>query len=243
MVAKTDAIERLTRGLEVALGPNLVSLVLFGSAARDGHVPGRSDLNLMLVVREASVEALHGIAPLLGEWGKTGHPPPLIQTEAEWRESADVFPIEIEDMREAHRLLLGSDPFAGLTVSRADLRRELEREIRGKLLRLRTEYAAAAESGKALGRLLAGSAATFLVLLRAALRLVGRRPPADPSALVAEAAKACEFDAEAFEWALAERHGKRPPALAARDPVATRYLGAVERLAVWVDGVKVGADE
>jgi len=38
-------------------------------------------------------------------WTKGGHPAPPILTEREWRESADAFPIEYEDMREAHRLL------------------------------------------------------------------------------------------------------------------------------------------
>ncbi|PYP53685.1 MAG: hypothetical protein DMD45_00980 [Gemmatimonadetes bacterium] len=47
-------------------------------------------------------------------WTKGGHPAPLILTEREWRESADAFPIEYEDMRDAHRLLAGRDPWPGI---------------------------------------------------------------------------------------------------------------------------------
>src|SRR2546430_6364851 len=40
--------------------------------------------------------------------------------------SADAFPIEYEDMREAHRLLAGRDPDAGPRIERDHLRRSEE---------------------------------------------------------------------------------------------------------------------
>ncbi len=235
-MAETKAnLEQLTARLGQALGENLVSLVLFGSAARGTHVTGRSDLNLLLVVRDASVARLHAASPALAEWTKAGEPAPLIFAENEWRASADVFPIEMEDMREAHRLLAGRDPFAGIATRRADLRQELEREVRGKVLRLRTEYAAAAADGKALGRLLVHSAGTFCVLFRATLRLAGGAPPAGHDALVRETAAAAGLDASAFEWVLAALDGKNPKALEPYDPVAGTYVDAMEKLADYVD--------
>ena len=63
-------------------------------------------------------------------------------TQQEWQTSADAFPIEYEDMREAHRVLAGRDPWAGITVQRDHVRRQLEHELVGKLVRLRQAYAA-----------------------------------------------------------------------------------------------------
>jgi predicted nucleotidyltransferase len=229
------SLEEFTRSLGAALGDNLVSLVLFGSAARGTHVQGRSDLNTLLIVRDATVARLHGAAPVVAEWARAGEPPPLIFAESEWRASADVFAIEIEDMREAHRVLAGRDPFDGLVTRRSDLRRELEHEARGKVLRLRTEYAAAAADGKALERLLAHSAGTFFVLFRAALRLTGGVPPAAHDALVKETAAATGLDGAAFEWVLAALGGRTPSPLQPYDPIAGRYLDAMEKLADWVD--------
>ncbi len=40
-----------------------------------------------------------------------------------------------------YRVLRGSDPLAGMEVRPADLRAALEREFRGKLMRLRQGYA------------------------------------------------------------------------------------------------------
>src|SRR5712675_2294982 len=91
-------IEQVAVRLESALGSNLVSLTLYGSAARNQHVDGRSDINLLLIARDATTEALRGVAPVLAEWIGGGEAPPLIFSEEEWRASADVFPIEIEDM-------------------------------------------------------------------------------------------------------------------------------------------------
>ena len=228
-------LEEFARRLEAALGGNLVSLLLFGSAARGTHAEGRSDLNLLLIVKDASVTALHAATPLVAEWARGGQPPPLIFAEAEWLGSTDVLPIEIEDMRDAHRVLAGRDPLAGMATRRSDLRTELEHEIRGKVLRLRTEYAAAAADGKALGRLLVHSAGTFFVLFRACLRLGGGAPPADHGALVRETAAAAGLDATAFDWVLAALAGKPPADLAPYDPIAGKYVDQMEKLADYVD--------
>ena len=238
MADKKLGLEAFARRLEEALGENLVSLLLFGSAARGTHVEGRSDLNLLLIVRDASVARLHGTVPVVAEWAKGGEPPPLIFSETEWRASSDVFPIEMEDMRDAHRVLAGRDPFEGVVTKRGDLRLELEHEVRGKVLRLRTEYAAAAGDGKALGRLLVHSAGTFFVLFRAVLRLAGGAPPTGHDALVRETAAAAGLDASVFGWVLAALDGKNPPALAPFDPVAGRYVDAMEKLADYIDGLE-----
>jgi predicted nucleotidyltransferase len=237
--AQERDLERFGERLETALGANLVAAVLYGSAARGTYVKGRSDLNVLVVVRDASAAALGPVAAIVADWTKAGEPPPLIFSEAEWRASADVFPIEIEDMREAHRLVRGHDVFDCLATTRADLRTELEREVRGKLLRLRTEYAAAAPSGKALGRLLLASASTFLTLFRATLRVVGQTPPRESAALVRATAAVAGMDEVAFDWVVGRLEGKAMPSLEPYDPAAARYVDAIERLARFVDETRL----
>jgi predicted nucleotidyltransferase len=239
MADKKLEVAEFARRLEAALDGNLVSLVLFGSAARGTHVAGQSDVNVLAVVRDASVAALHAATPVVAEWTKGGQPPPLIFAEDEWRAATDVFPIEIEDIRDAHRVLAGRDPLDGVTTRRGDLRIELEHEVRGKVLRLRTEYAAAAADGKALGRLLVHSAGTFFVLFRAVLRLTGGVPPAKHDALVREACAATGLDASVFDWVLAALDGKKPAELKPYDPAAGRYVDAMEKLADFVNGIPI----
>ena len=229
-----SSVQALTRALTAVLGDNLVSLVLYGSAARGGWVEGRSDVNVLLIVRDASAASLGKAAPALKDWALYAHAAPLIQTERDWDASADVFPIEIEDMRAAHRLLAGKDPFAGVTTERADLRAQLEREARGKLIRLRAEYAASAADGKQLGALLARATPTFVVLFRGGLLLAGRPVPAEAIAAVAAMAQVAGFDGAAFDWALGARASGKA-ALQPYDATAAAYLGAVEQFVNWVD--------
>jgi hypothetical protein len=228
-------LERFAAELERGLGENLVAFCLYGPGVRRDVREKNRELTTLLIVRDVSAAALHPAHHAIAQWAKEGNPPPLVFEETGWRRSADVFPIEIEDMREAHRLLRGRDPFAGMTIDRADLRRELEHEVRGKVLRLRTEYAAAAPNGKALEELLLDSAGTFFVLLRAVLRLVGRTPPQTPRALVTDVAAAAKLDAAAFDWVTDKLVGHNVPALKPFDLVAERYLAQIERVVRFVD--------
>jgi len=228
-------VEELAAKLQERLGDNLVTFCLYGPAVRHDTWEGENALTTLLIVHDASPARLRPIAEALAAWTKKGNPPPLIFAEDGWRSSTDVFPIEIEDMREAHQILRGGDPFTGLTTTREDLRRELEREIRGKLLRLRTEFAAAAPKGKALEGLLLDSIGTFFVLFRAALRLTGQKPPQTPKTLVHETAHATGLDGSAFEWVLDKLVGHNVPALKPFDPVGDRYLEQIYLLAKFVD--------
>ncbi len=167
-----------------ALGARLVALLLYGSWARGTHVPDRSDVNTLLICDTVDDALFAALAPAMRAWTRAGHPAPLILTEREWRESADAFPIEYEDMRDAHRLLAGRDPWPGIQVDRGQLRRQLEHELMGKLVRLRQAYAALHEDPKQLARVVVGSAGGFFTMLRAVLRLAGRPVPASPAELV-----------------------------------------------------------
>src|SRR2546423_15333608 len=183
----TMTLEQFAAAVAAALGERVVALLLYGSAARGTHVSGRSDMNTLLIC-DAVDEALFArLVPAVREWGRGGHPAPLILTEREWQTSADAFPIEYEDMREAPRLLAGRDPLRGGTVQREHLRRQLEHELMGKMVRLCQAYAGLRGEPKQLTQALVGSAAGFFTMLRATLRLAGKTPPAAPDALLREA--------------------------------------------------------
>lgn len=228
-------LERLATELEQGLGQNLVTFCVYGPGVRRDVREKNREMTTLLIVRDVSAPALRPVQPAIAQWAKDGNPPPLVFAEDGWRRSADVFPIEIEDMREAHHLLRGRNPFEGITTDRSDLRRELEHEVRGKVLRLRTEYAAAAPNGKALEELLLDSAGTFFVLFRAVLRLVGRTPPQTPKALVQDVAAAAGLDAAAFDWVVDKLVGHNAASLKPFDAVADRYLAQIERLVRFVD--------
>ncbi|MFQ5704337.1 MAG: hypothetical protein ACE5HT_09970 [Gemmatimonadales bacterium] len=234
----TQKIDRFATQLAECLGENLISLLLYGPGVRDESA-GSAEPTTLLVVRDASPQALRSIQATIAAWTKRGDPPPLIFSDGEWRSSADVFPIEIEEMREAHLLLKGANPLDGVETDSEDLRRELEREVRGKLLQLRTQFAAAASDGKALSNLLTRSIVTFFILFRAVLRLTGHTPPRRPRELVEKAAEVAGLEADAFEWVLAKISGAKPQNLKPYDPIGDRYVMQIEQLAHFVDSFEV----
>ncbi len=213
------------------------SALLYGSAARGDWIAGKSDVNLMLVVADASPEALRALAPSIGAWHKRGLTPPLIIGRAEWDRAADVFPIEITDMRLAYRVLRGPDPVASVVVEPEELRRALESELRGKLVRLRQAYIRFGDVAVTLGGFATSSMPALLVLLRCINVLLGRAPGANPEETIAALSAELGPDAEAIVEIAAHRRDKKwqcPPATFAR------YLEAVRRAVDLVDHLQRG---
>ncbi len=245
-MARPMTVQDLTADVQRALGGRLVSLLLYGSAARGGG-PGAGGDALTradtLLICDAVDEALLGaLEPVIARWVRQGEPGPLIMTHAEWREAADAFPIEYDDIRHGHRLLAGQDPWAGIAVRRDDLRRQLEHELRGKVVRLRQVYAAFRGDGTRLAEAIAATLAGFLTMLRAALRLAGHEVPSVGADVVRAGGAVAGFDPAPVVDLLARLRGPQAGRLAPRDPRAAAYLRAVTRTAEFVNRVSVTRD-
>ena len=154
------------------------SAVLHGSVVRGEYLAGWSDVNLLLVLESATPDVLGALSGPFAAWAKSHQPPPLLLSRAEWRRAADVFPVELTDIRSAYRVLRGEDPLLEVSVRPAELRAALERDLRGRLLRLRQGYVALAADPGALAGLARSTAPSVVVLLRAALVLAGAQLPA-----------------------------------------------------------------
>jgi predicted nucleotidyltransferase len=219
-----------------ALG-STYSAVLYGSASRGDFVPGRSDINLMLVLDQLAAPMLRTLGRSFALWRKSVAEPPLVVSRLEWSRASDAFPIEITDMRLSYQVLRGTDPLDGVRVDRADLRKALEREFRGKLLRLRQGYATYAPEPAALGSLGLQSAATILVLLRGVLTVMERPVPTDGTELSTAAAEAIGFEPEHLLHVVRHRADREWRCGA---PEFENYMNAVEQTAQFVDQLQLG---
>ena len=208
------------------------SAVLYGSASRGDYIPGRSDVNLMLVLDEVTTPTLRALGRAFAIWRKSTPEPPLLISRTEWTRASDAFPIEITDMRLSYQVLRGADPLQGVQVDTGDLRKALEREFRGKLLRLRQGYATYAPEPAALGKLGLESAATILVLLRGVLAALGRPVPVDSTELGTAAAGAIGFEPEHLLHVVRHRADREWRCGA---PEFENYMNAVEQTAQFVD--------
>jgi hypothetical protein len=169
-------LETYSQEVQAALGAQLVCLAVYGSAAGDDFFDPHSDVNLAIVVQAVTSDVLEALAPVVMRWERRHFAIPLVIELAFLDRARDVFPMELDDIRRQHRLLAGTDVLADLTVDREALRRQCEKEARGKLLRLRALYLGTGGAASALERLMLESLKSILIFLRHLLRLQGTDP-------------------------------------------------------------------
>lgn len=232
----TMTLDNLVTQLQSAYGSQLSSVVLYGSAAAGEHIPRKSDFNVLVLLERIEPGTLAAASAVARAWRDAGNPPPMTMTVAEWRGSADVFPMEYADILDRHRVLHGDPPFAGLVVAQDDLRLQLEQQVFGKLLRLRQGVLLAGTDGKRQLELIEDSLSTMMVLFRAVVRLHGQGPTGDNVALARRAATLAGIDAAPFERAVLHHRGDAKLAASEAGNVLAGYLGGIERLNTYLDG-------
>ncbi|MBC8087022.1 MAG: hypothetical protein H7Z40_07125 [Phycisphaerae bacterium] len=228
-------LDELVGQLSAVYGTGLRSVVLYGSAASGEQVEGKSDQNVLVIVEQLDRMRLQQLAQTSRAWTDAGNPPPLTLTSAEWKRSADIFPMEYSDILERHRVLKGENPFAGIHVEPRDLRLQVEHEAMGKLLRLRAGVMNAGTDTKRQGALLAESLSALMVIFRAVMRLHGEVPPRESHAVAKFVAARAGFDAAPFDRVIAlAREGR---SLAASDTSETLdgYVSGMEALVAYLD--------
>jgi len=235
MTDERKEADRFARQLTEIFGTELVSVLLYGSAARGEYRPGLSDLNVLLILSNLDLSHMKRAAPAIGEWVQAGNPPPLMLSEVEWSRSADVFPIEYADMRDAHVVLAGRNVTDGMQIRKDHLRLQLEHELRSKKIQLREGYLAAGGASDRIGSLLVYTLPTFLTMFRALVRLAGGRVARDSGQLVRDAATLAGFDAEPVLEVLRERGSSTAFVPPPGSDVFAGYLAAVETATVWLD--------
>ncbi len=185
--------------LKMTHGSNLVSVILYGSAAAGDFVPKRSDYNILIALKKIGPEDLRNAHACVREWSRMGHPIPVYFTVSELQNASDVFPIEFHQMSVARKVLFGPDVLASLEISDRFLRLQAEYELRSKLIQLRRQYIPASLSVEGLTRLMAESLSSFAALFRAVLILKGFDPPAKKHEIVELTAKELGIDGTPFE--------------------------------------------
>jgi hypothetical protein len=227
-------LDALVARLKTAHGAQLVSVVLYGSAASGEHDPAFSDINILCVLQQITPAELRASEPVFRWWTGQGHPPTLMLSEHEVETSTDCFAIEFHDIKQRHRILHGKDVVSGLTVDNSFYRAQVERELRAKLLRLRTKAAQALSDKEMLARLLADSISTFCVLLRHALLLHGNGPEPRKRAIIEGCRQVFGLDPAPFLKLIDAREGKIAMKDLDPEPVLTAYL---RELSIAIDAV------
>ena len=221
-----------------AAGDNLVSVILYGSAAEGEFHPEYSDLNLLCVLQDASFPSLAKMSDVADWWQRKKHRPPLTLTKPDLQASADVFSIEFLDMKQRYRVLHGEDVLRDLAVPMDLHRRQLEYELREKLFLLRQHVLMAAAHDRQLWEVMLRSLSSFTTLFRHVLVELGERERKHSRDAVSELASRLNFDASVFVTLMDVRAKKTDRGQCSARELAGRYLAGIEKVAVAVDTMK-----
>lgn len=231
--------QQLADQLRTAYGEALHAVVLYGSAVAGEYIEKRSDYNILVIADDFPADRMGAVSSVARAWSDAGNPAPMTFTSAEWRASADVFPMEYSDVLERHRVLFGDAPFEGITVSRSDLRLQVEHQALGKLLRLRQGALLAGTDAKRQIELLSASLSTIMVVFRGVVRLSGGTPPQNYDELSRDVAQRAAFDPSSFTAVVRHVRGEQTILKEQAAGVLSGYLAGLTKLTAYVDGCTV----
>jgi predicted nucleotidyltransferase len=235
-----ETMAEFIQRLRATQGDNLLSIVLFGSAAHGEFRPGYSDVNLLCVLRDASFSSLQKISPVIEWWRKKRYGPPLVVTPEEMKSSAAEFSIEFIDMKQRYRVLYGEDVLHGLEVPMHWHRFQIEYELREKLFLLRQQLLLANNNESELWEVMLHSLSSFTTLFRHVLLELGEAERKHSREAVVELSKRLSFDDSAFLELIDIRAKTIDRKQLRATNVAERYTGAIERITSAVDRMEGG---
>jgi hypothetical protein len=201
MKTRRELLDEFVERLRFAAGPDLESVVLYGSAAKNGFHETYSDVNLLCTLKKLTRERMAKLAGPVQWWSvEHNEHPPLFFTTEELQSSSDVFAIELLDIKTSHKVLFGEDVVRDIDVPLNLHRIELEHELRTLLLKLRNHYFLAHGDEARLRAVLAKSVSGALTLLRHAVFAVdGKMPPPSNHEALGRAAQLFGFEPVAIE--------------------------------------------
>ncbi|MGH9716370.1 MAG: hypothetical protein ACRD4R_06555 [Candidatus Acidiferrales bacterium] len=195
--------------LKGAAGENLRSVVLYGSVVAGDFSEAHSDLNILCLLETLDAAHLALLHPSVAWWIAEGNPAPLVSKFEELARSADLFAIELFDIKHHHRVLFGPDWLENFQLPLHLHRVQVERELHLERLKLRQAILAAPEKPKVHLEIMLSSIGRFCTFFRHAVMAAGESIPQTKRESVAAIASWTGADPSGFEVILGYREGKR----------------------------------
>jgi predicted nucleotidyltransferase len=216
-------------------GDELISIMLYGSAAGKDYKHGTSDINFMIVLTEKGIKDPEKSFVLIKKWKKRKVAIPLFLTEDYIGTSTDVYPIEYLNFQRRYILVYGKDLLKELLFEKKYLRLQTEREIKGKFLILRSAYLESAGKKAALISIIDRSLYAFLAIFNALLALKEVEAPQEKRSIITETCRVFGLDNLIFMKLLNIRERRIKPDEKELNRTFKNYLNEVEKLSKIVD--------
>ncbi len=216
---------------------NLKSISLYGSAAGDDFVAGKSNINVLAVMERIDPPDLKKSLKLVESGRKKGIVAPLLITMEHIRTSTDTFPVEFLEMKENYRLVYGKDVLKDLSISPKNIRLQCEQQIKGGLIRLYQVYLEIGMKEKRIKELMINSLGSLIPVFRNILRLKGMEVSVRKLEIVNAVSEAFSLNRELLQNILKMKKGIKVDE--SIEAMFGDYLEEIEKLGIEVDRMKV----
>jgi len=231
--------KKLVDILGEAFGENLVSVMLYGSYVSGNFVKGVSDINVLILLKEVKFEQLKTLGIKSRKLFRKYNITPLFLTEKGFFNSCDVFPMEYFDIKDRHRVIYGEDKTTSITLTRKNLRHQIEDRLRGNIVSLRQLIVQSGGNKRIISRELKVWAGPLNALFRGILRLSGDTTvPIDSEEILKKLSKVTSVDTTAFIDLFRFKKGQKFDLVA----LTERVVLSLENLIEHVDKVSIKED-
>jgi len=232
-----EIIDQFVNDYKCVYGDDLISIILFGSAAGKEYIPGKSDINFMILLSEDGIRNPEKSFGLVKKWVKRNVAVPLFLTERYIETSTDVFPIEYLNFKRRHLPVYGKDVLKDLPLKKEFIRLQAEREIKGKLLLLRESYLGSYGSKAALAGIINQSLHAFMAIFNALLFLKDVDMAEGGRSLIITICSTFGLESNVFMKLIHIREGKIKPDEKELNRIFKEYLNEIHKLSKIVDEI------
>jgi len=197
-----NSLQNFNNTLKDIYREELISIILYGSAASGEFVDKHSNLNALVILKNTDLGILKRASYIINKFTMIN---PLFLTENYINSSTDIFPIEFLDMQENYLVLYGKDVLQNINVNTGNLRFQCEQELKAKLINLKQLYLRINQDKLALRNLLFKSFTSVLHILRNVLRLKGKNAPYLKQDILKELKSEFQIDINIWEKILAAK--------------------------------------
>jgi len=133
------SLVRMVQRLREAAEENLLGVAAYGTPPKSRHpsAAGAAEVNILVVVGNATLQALLPLAPVLTSAQRQSQVSSFVTTPAELRIDAELFPARLLEIRLTHRVLYGDVHLDRLEIAPRGLRFAALQELQNLEIRLR----------------------------------------------------------------------------------------------------------
>lgn len=230
------ALQQFCSALHAALGDQLLSVLLYGGLAKGEFIAQSSDVNVLVVLRQVTVDLLDRMIPAIDQARLEIRLSLLTLAQSDLEVSSDVFPTKFLDIQRHHRLLFGQQVLGKLEITRDRLRRQCAREIQNLLLRLRQFYLQRSRRPELIEGTLKRVLSPFLANLATVVELKTGAAPSSKADVI-QAAPGLGVNEAIVRDLLSLKRGELKPDAAGLRRLYADFLAAVEASARVVEAL------